>query len=430
MRPPETLKGEPTSDQARRDPFRSLLALSRRGGDVARYRAGAEAAFLINDPDHVKHILVDNHANYTKTTVINSLFKEAVADGLLTSEGEDWWRQRRLMQPAFYRERVAGIGDGVIEATLAMMERWEPHARSGEPLDVAVEMGSLTLRITTRALFSVDISEHADSLGHQIAEGLGHMIAPSHPEFVRSRARVEDTVTTIIERRRHDLRASTDLLALLLAARDQDTGEGMTDREVRDQVITLMLAGYETTANALCWTWYLLSQNPRPMRVLRDEVRSVLGGRTPTVADLQRLPYNRMVLDESMRLYPPAWILGRRAVAEDKLGEHVIPAGSVVAMSPYAMHRNPDLWDEPEEFRPERFTREQSVARTPFAYFPFGGGPRLCIGHNFALLEAQLITATVAQTYALELVPGRRVVPERRFVLRPRDGLLMMVRTA
>jgi cytochrome P450 len=179
MRPPETLKGEPTSDQARRDPFRSLLALSRRGGDVARYRAGAEAAFLINDPDHVKHILVDNHANYTKTTVINSLFKEAVADGLLTSEGEDWWRQRRLMQPAFYRERVAGIGDGVIEATLAMMERWEPHARSGEPLDVAVEMGSLTLRITTRALFSVDISEHADSLGHQIAEGLGHMIASS-----------------------------------------------------------------------------------------------------------------------------------------------------------------------------------------------------------------------------------------------------------
>ncbi len=413
-----------------RDPFRSLLALSRRGGDVARYRAGAEAAFLINNPAYVKHILVDNHENYSKATVINNLFKEAIADGLLTSEGEDWWRQRRLMQPAFYRERVARIGDGVTEATLMMLERWADHARTGKPLDVAAEMGSLTLRITTRALFSVDISEVADSLGHRIAEGLGHLIAPGNPEFILGRAGVEDTVAAIIEERRRDDREYSDLLAMLFAARDQDTGEAMTDREVRDQVITLMLAGYETTANALTWSWYLLSQNPRPMGLLREEVHAVLGDRVATVGDLPELTYNRMVLDESMRLYPPAWILGRRALVDDRLGDQVIPAGSVVALCPYTMHRNPAFWDEPEEFRPERFTRDRAAARPPFAYFPFGGGPRLCIGHNFALLESQLITATIAQRFRVELVPDHAVVPERLFVLRPRGGLPMTVHAA
>ena len=413
-----------------RDPFRSLLALSRRGGDVARYRAGTEAAFLINNPAYVKHVLVDNHENYSKGTFINNLFKQAIADGLLTSEGQDWMRQRRLMQPAFYRERVARIGDGVIEATLDMAERWGSNVRTGEPLDVAAEMGSLTLRITTRALFSVDISQEADSLGHRIAEGLGHLISPDTPEFVRGRAGVEETVSAIIEERRNDDAEYADLLAMLFAARDQDTGEAMSDDEVRDQVITLMLAGYETTANALSWTWYLLSQNPRPMAVLAEEVQAILGGRVATVGDLPRLAYNRMVLDESMRLYPPAWILGRRALADDRLGDQVIPAGSVVALCPYTMHRNPAFWDEPEEFRPERFTRDHAAARPPFAYFPFGGGPRLCIGHNFALLESQLITATLAQRFRVELVPGHPVLPERRFVLRPRGGLPMIVRPA
>src|SRR5439155_3876722 len=373
---------------------------------------------------------VDNHENYSKGTFINNLFKQAIADGLLTSEGEDWWRQRRLMQPAFYRERVARIGDGVTEATLAMAERWGSNVRTGEPLDVAAEMGSLTLRITTRALFSVDISQEADSLGHRIAEGLGYLISPDTPEFLRGRAGVEETVSAIIEERRTDDREYADLLAMLFAARDQDTGEAMSDREVRDQVITLMLAGYETTANALTWNWYLLSQNPRPMAVLAEEVRAVLSGRVATVADLPQLPYNRMVLDESMRLYPPAWILGRRALAEDRLGDQVIPAGSVVALCPYTMHRNPAFWDEPEEFRPERFTRDRAAARPPFAYFPFGGGPRLCIGHNFALLESQLITATLAQRFRVELVPDHPVLPERRFVLRPRGGLPMIVRAA
>ena len=209
-----------------RDPFRSLLALSRRGGDVARYRAGTEAAFLINNPAYVKHVLVDNHENYSKGTFINNLFKQAIADGLLTSEGEDWWRQRRLMQPAFYRERVARIGDGVTQATLAMAERWASNVRTGEPLDVAAEMGSLTLRITTRALFSVDISQEADSLGHRIAEGLGYLISPDTPEFLRGRAGVEETVSAIIEERRTDDREYADLLAMLFAARDQDTGAG------------------------------------------------------------------------------------------------------------------------------------------------------------------------------------------------------------
>jgi len=397
---------------------------------VTRYRAGSEAGFLVNQPDHVKRVLVDNHANYSKATLINSLFKQAIADGLLTSEGRQWRRQRRLMQPAFHHERLAGIGARVTDATLAMLESWEGFEQRGEEVDVAAQMSSLTLRITMNALFSADIGGRADALGDRIAKGLGHLMAPDKPAFRVGRAEVEDTVAAIIEERGRSPGEHRDLLSLLLEARDEETGEAMDDREIRDEVITLMLAGYETTANSLAWTWYLLSQNPEPRRTLEDQLRSALGGRVPTAADLPNLPYNRMILDESLRLYPPAWILGRRALRNDRLGEHEIPAGSVVAMSPYAMHRRPEYWDDPEVFRPDRFTRERQAVQKPFSYFPFGGGPRLCIGHNFALLEAQLIISTVAQRHRMELVPGRTVLPERRFVLRPRGGLPMTLRPA
>jgi cytochrome P450 len=419
-------RDEPSPGRGPRDPFRSLLALTRRAGDVARYRAGTEAAFLVNNPDYIKRVLADNHANYSKATMVNSIFKDAVADGLLVSEGPLWRRQRRLMQPAFHRERLHALGQEMTEAIGPMLARWEPAAATGQPIDVAAEMGFVTLRITAKALFGVDVTEEADSLGEAIGMGLKLLMGSQKPGFQENKRRVEGLVERIIEDRQRDPGQAHDLLAMLLEARDEQGG-GMSPVELRDEVITLLVAGYETTANCLAWTWYLLSQNPDPRERLHEELARVLGGRVPSISDLQELPYNRMVLDESLRLFPPAWIVGRRALGEDRLGEHVIPAGSVIALSPYTMHRHPGYWNRPDEFDPDRFTPERSSDRKPFAYFPFGGGPRLCIGHNFALLEAQLIIATVAQRYQLDLAPGHAVEPERIFVLRPRGGLPMTI---
>jgi len=295
---------------------------------------------------------------------------------------------------------------------------------------VAEEMSSLTLRITVKALFGTDIAEHVETVGKQIAEALAIVLSPDRPAMINAKQTVQRLLIQIIDDRLRSPAGSPDLLDMLREARDEDTGEPMSREELLDQMMTLLLAGYETTANALGWTWYLLSQNPGPAATLRAELASVLAGRVPTVQDLSLLPYNRMVLEETMRLYPPAWILGRRALADDRLGDQTIPAGSVVAISPALTHRHPKHWDDPERFDPERFTKERSTGRKPFAYFPFGGGPRLCIGHNFAMLEAQLIIATVAQRYAPRLLPGHMVEAERLFVLRPRGGLPMTLERA
>jgi len=427
----EHADSEPTEPSAGRplrrprDPFRFLIELVNREGGVARYRAGTEPAFLVSDPDLIKHVLADNSANYTKATAINSAFKRAIADGLLVSEGPVWRRQRRLMQPAFHRDRLSALAAQMTGATTDLLERWDRAARSGEVVDMSREMSSLTLRITVKALFGTDIAEHVQTVGQRIAEALTIVVSPDQPTMAEHKRFVEDVLTEIIEDRLGGSEPSPDLLDMLMEARDDETGEPMTRRELLDQMLTLLLAGYETTANALGWTWYLLSQNPGPDAALRAELGAVLGGRVPTVADLPLLPYNRMALEESMRLYPPAWILGRRALADDRLGEHLIPAGSVVAISPAVTHRLSQHWEDPDRFDPERFTKERSTGRKPFAYFPFGGGPRLCIGHNFAMLEAQLIMATVAQRYRPRMVAGSIVEPQRLFVLRPRGGLPM-----
>jgi cytochrome P450 len=410
-----------------RDPFRFLLRLTERHGDVVRYRAGGEAAYLINDPELIRHVLADNSANYSKATFVNSVFKSAVADGLLTSEGVRWRRSRRLMQPAFHRGRLAALGAGMTEATLSMLERWETLVDGGEPVDVAEEMGALTLGITARALFGFDISTDADGLGRRIAEGMAILFSPDRPEFQEGIRFLRALVDRMVDEHARG-GGKDDLLSMLLEARDEETGEPMTRGELRDETITLLLAGYETSANALAWTWYLLSEHEAIAERLRTSLDSELGGRPPTVEDLPNLTYARTVLDESLRLYPPAWIMGRRALGDDELGGHHIPAGSVVAISPYITHRHQRYWERPEEFDPDRFDPRTSGPRDPFTYFPFGGGPRLCIGHNLALMEAQLIIGTVAQRYRLQLVPGTQVEPERLFVLRPRNGLPMTIR--
>jgi cytochrome P450 len=415
------------SERPVRDPFRYLMGLARTHGPVAPYRAGTERAFLVDDADLIKHVLADRPENYSKGTFINSQFKEAIADGLLTLEGPEWRRERKLMQPAFHRERLNALGTGMTDATLSMLERWARFADTGRVVDMTEEMGSLTMTITARALFGADIADDVEDVGRRIAVGIAMLAAPHKPEFTTAKGRLVEIVTAMIEARRATPHGETDLLTMLMEARDEDTGEAMDDRQLRDEVVTLILAGYETTANSLSWTWYLLSQNPEVLASVRAELTAVLGGRVPEFRDLPALPYLRRMLDESLRLYPPAWILGRRALGPDRLGDVEISEGTVLALSPYVTHRNPRYWPDAERFDPERFREVRMAGTKPFAYFPFGGGPRLCIGHNMAVLEAQLIVATVAQRFELRLVPGHQVVPERLFVLRPRGGLPMTI---
>jgi cytochrome P450 len=407
-----------------RDPVGALLRLAMRDGDVAKYRGGPEPAYLVSKPEFIKRVLADNHANYSKETFINSMFKAAVADGLLTSEGAPWRRQRRLMQPAFHWERLVTLAGAMTDSTLAMLDRWEPAAETGEPLDIAAEMGSLTLRITGQVLFGVDIAEDMDRIGKEIAEGLRNIISPQKASFQAGMKQLHELVDGIVARCR--AAPTPSVVSMLMEARDEETGRAMDDTELRDEVVTLLLAGHETTANSLSWTWFLISQHPDAAARFRSEVRQALDGRAPGIVDLSRLPYTRMVMEESLRLYPPAWILGRKALGPDRLGEHEIPAGSTVAISPYVVHRLPQYWERPLEFDPERFAPERSP-RPPYTYLPFGGGPRLCIGHNLAMIEAQLILATVAGRYDLRLPPGHVVEAERLFVLRPRGGLPMHI---
>jgi cytochrome P450 len=416
---------EITQEAPARDPFRYLMKLARER-PVARYRAGTEHAYLVSDPDLIKHVLADNAANYSKDTGINRVFKNAVADGLLTSEGNLWRHQRRLMQPAFRRERLAALGALVTETTGATLERWKAWADTELVVDVAEEMSALTMQTTAKALFGADISGEVEEIGRKIASALKILVSPERAEFQQAYEQLDGLVASIVDERLRSPSDSIDLLAMLLEARDE-AGEGMPPRQLLDEIITLLLAGYETTANSLGWTWYLLSQNPDERARMEHELQAVLGGRVPTTEDLALLPQTRRVLEESLRLYPPAWILGRRALGPDRLGDVEVPAGSVVAMSPYIVHRLPEYWPRPDAFDPGRFLHERMPGKHPFAYFPFGGGPRLCIGHNFAMLEAHLIVATAAQRYRLELVPGRRVEPERLFVLRPRGGLPMTI---
>ena len=408
-----------------RDPLRFFLTLTRQYGDVVRYRPAPEPAYLINHPEDIKQVLVLNNHNYTKETYINHMFKSAVADGLLTSEGEVWRQQRRLIQPAFHRQRIDNLGGLMIEETGKLLKKWSEYASKGQAIDIASEMSTLTLSITGKALFGVDLGSRASSVGHAVDMAADLLEKPRHARFQEAFDSTDRIVYGIIEERRKSNLDTGDVLSLLLTARDEETGQGMSDQQLRDQVITLLLAGYDTTASAITWTWYLLSQNPSITDKLYDEVDRVLAGRLPEYEDLSDMPYSRMVFDEALRYYPPAWILGRKALEDDELGGYDIPGGTIIAISPFAVHRHKDFWEDPEKFDPERFSPERSEGRHHFAYLPFGAGPRQCIGNNFALMEAGLIIAMIAQRYRLQLVPGQTIKPEPIFILRPPRQLMM-----
>ena len=407
-----------------RDPLNFFLNLTRQYGDIVCYRPAPDTAYLINHPDYIRHVLVDNNRNYSKATYSNQVFKRLVGDGLVTSEGETWRQQRRLMQPAFHHTRLEALDGMIVAAAQEMLSRWEGRYAAGQPVDIAREMASLTLTVTTRALFGVNLGEEVNAIGEWVNQAAVQFEKPSRPHVQESARAVRAIVEGIVQERRRDFTDKGDLLSSMMLARDEETRLRMNEAQLCDQVMTLLIAGYETTANALTWTWYLLSQHPEATGRLRQEV-SALNDRPPAIADVERLPYIRMTLDESLRLYPPAWMLGRRALGVDEIGGYQVAPGTVMAICVYTVHRHPEFWERPEEFDPLRFNPEVAMRQNRYAYIPFGAGPRQCIGNNFGLLEATLIMACVAQRFELRLAPGSEIQPQPLFVLRPNRDLYM-----
>jgi cytochrome P450 len=414
----------------------------RRYGDIVRIRFFSWPGYLLSHPDHVKHVLHDHHRNYNKQSPLLDAFRLFFGNGLFTNNGESWLHQRRLMQPAFHHKRLAHFGTVMTDTTLAMLAHWQDAG--SQPLDIPLEMTRLTLRIAGLTLFNLDLSNDADLVGHTFSVILPQLVKyaflPFPPLWVptpgnrRLQAGLEtlnQVVYDMISQRRKHLTDSGmetgDLLSMLLAARDEETGEGMNDQQVRDEVMTLLLAGHETTSAALTWIWYLLSQHPEVEQRLHEEVDRVLGGQPPTVDCLGDLPYTRNVIQEAMRLYPPAFYIIRHTMADDEIGGYAVPANSIIFLMAHRVHRHPAIWEDPERFDPERFTEERSASRPRFAYIPFGGGPRICIGNSLAMMEAQLVLATVVQHYCLRLVPGHPVEPRMVLTTRPRHGLPMML---
>ncbi|MBI3549139.1 MAG: cytochrome P450 [Elusimicrobia bacterium] len=426
----------------RKDPLGTMFKNVNTYGEIVRFPFGPIYYYLLWHPDHVQHVLQNNHRNYGKSTYSWKKMRPLLGMGLLTSEGDFWLRQRRIAQPAFHRERVAGFGTTMTDLTKEMLDAWDRREKPDAPIDVAVEMMRLTLRVVGKTLLSVDMADKSDEVGEALTYALKQIMERIHeplsflPLFVptlenrrykKAIATLDAVVMDAIRARRAGGK-DEDLLSMLLHSKDDETGESMSDQQLRDEVMTIFLAGYETTSNALTWTWYLLSKHPQAERQVRKELETELGGRVPTMADLGKLRYTRMVIQESMRLFPPAWMTERSAIGEDEIGGFRIPKGAAVLVSSYITHRHPAFWENPEGFDPERFEPSRMKSLPRFAYFPFGGGPRQCIGNEFAMMEAMLILATVLQRYTLHLIPGKTAEPEPVITLRPKGGMPMTAR--
>ncbi len=427
----------------RRDPFFAQQAM-REYGPVVRFRAGIWTAYLVTLPEHVKHILQDRVENYPRSRFYQA-FEPFIGKGLLSNEGPAWKRQRQMIQPAFCRERLTGYVRGMAEATSAMLDRWQVYAQTGQPFDLADEIKRLSLRIIGQTLCGFDFEKDAGGLACATAccldyatHRMNHMFTGSIPiptrrnrRFWQARRLLNRAVFDIIAQRRSGGDQQNDLLAQLLQATADGSSSAAPDRmnaqQLRDEVMTFILTGHETVAAAVTWTAYLLAQHPECDDRLQAEVADVLSGDAPSFADTARLQYTEMVLSESMRLYPPVWRISRKVESDDELGGYRLSAGSLVMLCPYVTHRLSELWENPDAFDPQRFAPSQTANRHRYAFFPFAGGPHRCIGAEFAMLEASLIVAMIAQRYQVRLAPGRRVEPDWGITLRPRGGVWVTI---
>lgn len=406
-------------------------------GDVVLYRFLHVPICQVTHPDGIEYVLVRNAANFHKSRDYAAL-RSFLGNGLLTSEGTFWQAQRQLIQPAFRHENITAYAQIMSSSAAALMSKW----RDGEERNVHEEMAELTLDVVTKSLFGSKVPHDSRFIGTEIALVMERFLSqaalsfllpdgfplPKGPRLLRSRRRLDKVIYSIIRDRRTSTTPENDLLQTLLAAQDEH-GTRMDDAQLHDEIMTLFLAGHETTANALTWTWFLLAQNPEAERQLYEELRDVLGGTAPTVADLARLPYAEMVVKESMRLYPPAWGIGRLAINDFELNGYRIPAGTNIFLMQWLTHRDARFFPDPERFDPLRW-RDDPIRRgriPRFAYFPFGGGPRVCIGAGFAMMEATLLLATIAQRYRFALAPGPPVEPHFSITLRPKNGMRMIL---
>jgi cytochrome P450 len=431
--------------EALRDPLSLFLESRARYGDVVRFEFGPFEYYLVNDPEVVRHVLVDNAKAYTKSRNYLGL-RHVLGQGLLTSEGEAWRRQRKLAQPAFHRDRLAGFARQMARSTRDLLRRWD----EGDVREACIhrEMMRLTFRIVGLTLFSSDVDGDAKEVGEALdvamkwandyAEAMvpipPFVPTPANVRFKRAMKTLDDVVFRIIAERRRLAAAGggtgDDLLGMLMDARGESGEERMSDRQLRDEVITMVLAGHETTANLLAWSFELLSKHPDVERRVREEAVRVLGDRDPELEDTRSLEYTRRVLDEALRLRPPAWMFERQAIEPDRLGGFDVKRGSIVGLCPYVLHRHPGHWENPEGFDPDRFLPARAERRARYAYLPFGGGPRFCIGNHFALMEAQIILAMIVRERRVELDPAHRVELDPVITLRPKHGLRVSLRRA
>lgn len=427
-------------EQVRRRPLQLLARLTAEYGDVVRYRTPGLAATLLNHPRHVQHVLATRADNYTKEgTPDLMMLRPMLGESLMTVEDAVWREQRHALQPSFGRRSVSRYGDLMVTATRVLVESWRRRPDPAEPVDLAGELTELTLRVVAEALFGYDATRSSGRFGAAVQalnETMGHagpLDAALIARFGGALATVRRVVDEVIATQPADGGRDVGLPAdgardvgLIVAAERARLAGADSDEQVRDQVLTFLLAGHETTAKALGWTLYLLARSPECSERLTAEVDAALGGRPPTVVDLDAMPYAWQVLQESMRLFPPIWIVSRMAKEDDVVGGYLLPGGSLACMSPYLLHRHPDFWPQPDRFDPERFAPGTTVGSSS-AYLPFGGGPRQCIGRHFAAMEMRLVLATLLQACRFAVAPGHPVEPEALVTLRPRNGLRLRV---
>lgn len=419
-----------------RDPLRLMRRMAREYGDIVRIPVAFGTRILLNHPDWIEQVLVIQHGKFHKSALSKQATERLLGQGLLISEGELWRRQRRLAQPAFHRSRINEYARTMVEVAETHLREW----RDADVRDLAHEMMAVTLDVAMRTLFGTTLPGEAQQVGRAMTFLMRYQlrrlrspvrIPESWPTPANRRAQreyefLDSLVYRIISERqaRQSADSRNDLLSLLMGALDED-GSHMTPRQLRDETMTLFLAGHETTALTLAWTWYLLSQNPVAEARLHEELRGVLGGRPPEVADLERMPYLQAVVQEVLRLYPPAYILARTSIAPCRIAGYDFPTGTTILMSQWVTHHDPRYYEKPDAFLPERWLQGLADRLPAGAYFPFGDGPRRCIGQGFALLEAALVLGTIAQQFRMRLVPGHPVVPEPLVTLRPRFGIRM-----
>ena len=421
-----------------RDPLELMRTAAREYGDVVRIPVILESRVLLNHPDYIQQLLIFQQSKFHKSVLTKQTTERLLGQGLLISEGDFWRRQRRLAQPAFHRQRINQYAPAMLQCAEMKAREW----RTGETRNMAEEMMELTLEAAVRTLFGTTLPGEAQQVGRAMTFLMRYSLrrarsplripagwpTPKNRRATKEFAFLDSLVYRIIEERKAqgNGRRHGDLLSMLMGAMDED-GTQMSPRQLRDETMTLFLAGHETTALTLSWTWYLLSQNPAAEARLHEELRGVLGDRPPGVADLERLPYLSAVISEVLRMYPPAYIMARTSIAPSSFGGYDFPVGSTMMVSQWVMHRDARYFDDPDSFRPERWLDGLADRLPAGAYFPFGDGPRRCIGQGFALLESALVIGALAQRFRFKLVPGTTVAPEPLVTLRPKNGIRMTI---